>query len=87
MVSVHCGQQRWTYFVGTYPIYYHDSSDNRMFKLVTAQMIEAGLCRQIDIIRTFGVSKNSVIRAVNKLRRGGIEAFFKSANLVKAAKC
>jgi transposase len=86
MVSVYRNDQRWTYYVGTLPVYYHDSGDSRMFKLVTAQMIEAGLCRQIDIIRTFGVSKNSVIRAVNKLRQGGIEAFFKKRQGRKGGK-
>ena len=77
LVSVYRDVKRWTYFVGTYPIYCHDESDHRMFKLITAQLIEAGACRQVDIIETFGVSKNSVIRSVNKLRKGGIEAFFK----------
>jgi hypothetical protein len=48
-----------------------------MFRIVTAQLIESGGCRQVDIIRTFGVSKSSVIRSVNKLRREGVEGFFK----------
>lgn len=48
-----------------------------MFRIVTAQLIESGGCRQVDIIRTFGVSKSSVVRSVTKLRRGGMEDFFK----------
>ena len=47
-----------------------------MFRLVTSQMIESGACRQVDVIRTFGVCKSSVIRSVNKLRKDGPEAFF-----------
>ena len=47
-----------------------------MFRLITSQMIESGTCRQSDIIKTFGVSKSSVIRSVNKLRKDGAEAFF-----------
>ena len=77
LVSVYRDKDRWTYFVGTYPIYSHDRSDTRMFRIVTSQLIESGACRQIQIIKTFGVSKNSVIRSVNKLRKGGVEAFFK----------
>ena len=77
LVSVYRDEDRWTYFVGTYPIYSHEKSDPLMFKVVTSQLIEAGTCRQIQIIKTFGVSKNSVIRSVNKLRKGGVEAFFK----------
>jgi transposase len=76
LVSVWRDEERWTYFIGTYPIYSHDKTDQRMFRLFTAQMIESGACRQVDVIRTFGVSKSSVIRSVNKLRKDGSEAFF-----------
>jgi transposase len=76
LVSVWRDEERWTYFIGTYPIYSHHKTDQRMFRLVTSQMIEAGACRQVDIIRSFGVSKSSVIRSVNKLRKDGAEAFF-----------
>ncbi len=76
LVSVWRDKDRWTYFVGTYPIYSHQKTDQRMFRLVTSQMIESGACRQVDIIRTFGVCKSSVIRSVNKLRKDGAEAFF-----------
>jgi len=47
-----------------------------MFRLITSQLIDSGACRQVDVIRTFGVSKSSVIRSLNKLRSGGPEAFF-----------
>ncbi|RLB78298.1 MAG: hypothetical protein DRH24_14670 [Deltaproteobacteria bacterium] len=48
----------------------------RMFWLITSQLIDSGACRQVDIRRAFGVSKSSVIRSLNKLRSGGPEAFF-----------
>jgi hypothetical protein len=44
--------------------------------MFTAQLICRGACRQKDIIRAFGVSKNSVIRSVNKYRTGGVAAFY-----------
>ena len=44
--------------------------------MFTAQLIAQGTCRQVDIVRAFGVSKNSVIRSVDKFRAGGVEAFF-----------
>lgn len=68
---------RCTYFLGGYPIYSHNVDDNRMFRVVTSQLIETGSCRQIEILRTFGVSKSSVLRSVNKLRKEGVEGFFK----------
>jgi len=76
LVSVWLDEERWTYFIGTYPIYSHNKTDQRMFRMITSQMIDSGACRQADVIRTFGVSKSSVIRSVNKLRKGGAEAFF-----------
>jgi DNA-binding transcriptional ArsR family regulator len=77
LISVWRDDQRWTYFYGTHPIYYHESKDHRMLRVVTSQLIESGACRPVDIIKTFGVSKSSVDRALKKLRTGGIEAFFK----------
>jgi transposase len=76
-VCVWRGEERWTYFLGTHPIYSHQGNDQRMFRLVTSLLIDSGACRQVEILRTFGVSKNSVIRSLRKLRRGGAESFFK----------
>ena len=44
--------------------------------MFTAQLICQGVCRQVDIVRAFGVSKNSVIRSVNTYRAGGVKAFY-----------
>lgn len=76
LVSVCRDDDLWTYFLGKYPIYSHRVNDQRMFRLTIAQLIESGACRQKDMIKAFGVSKRSVIRAQNKLKNGGSEAFF-----------
>ena len=76
LVSVWRDDESWTYFLATHPIYSHRENDHRMFRLVMSQLIESGACRQVDIQRTFGISKSSVIRSLNKLRSGGPEAFF-----------
>ena len=68
-------ENKWTYFLGCYPLYSHSSDDNRMFRLTTSQLIDVGLCRQIEILKTFGVSKSSVARSLKKYRQGGIDAF------------
>ena len=78
LVSVWREGDQWTYFVGTYPIYWHRADDRRMFRLVSSQLIHAGACRHKAIIDTFGVSKSSVNRALKKLRVEGAEAFFKA---------
>lgn len=80
LVSVYRDDTTWTYFYSTHPIYSHKKEDHRMFRMTIAQMVESGACRQIDIIKTFGVSKSSVNRSVKKLRSGGIEAFFAKRN-------
>ena len=67
-VTVTCEDKIWTYFVGAYPVYRHNVGDQRSFRLITSQLIESGACRLIDIVKTFGVSKSSAIRALNKLR-------------------
>jgi len=76
LVSVFRDDANWTYFLSTHPIYSHRKNDLRMFRMVTSQMIGSGACRQVDIQKTFGVSKSSVIRSLNKLRTGGAGAFF-----------
>ena len=76
LVCVWRNEQRWTYYYGTNPIHYHDPDDLRMFRVITSQLIEAGSCRPVDIINTFGVSKSSVDRSLRKLRTGGVAAFF-----------
>jgi len=77
LISVCCEDDQWTYFHGGYPIFTHRADDTKMFSLITAQMVVANTCRQVDVIKAFGVSKRSVIRAVKKFREEGSEGFFK----------
>lgn len=76
ILSVWRDKERWTYFVGSHPVYSHGADDLRMFRLTAAQLIDTGNCRACEIIKTFGVSKSSVDRAVRRYREGGAEAFF-----------
>lgn len=75
-VSVVRRDGHWTYFVGIVPVFYHPEDDRRSFRMFTAQLIDRGTCRLAEILRTFGVSKNSVLRSVKKYRQEGIEGFF-----------
>jgi len=72
-----CENDVWTYYHGGHPVYFHRADNTKMFRFITSQLVVTGSCRQVDIIKSFGVSKNSVIRSVNKLRNEGAEAFFK----------
>ena len=64
-ISVAQENQQWTYFCGIAPVFRHAQDDRRSFCMFTAQLICQGACRQIDIIRAFGVSANSVRRSVD----------------------
>ena len=75
-ISVVREQGQWTYFCGAQPVFQHAENDRPSFQMFTAQLIGQGGCRQVDIVRAFGVSKNSVIRSVNKYRAGGVKAFY-----------
>ncbi|MGA2032929.1 MAG: helix-turn-helix domain-containing protein [Thermoguttaceae bacterium] len=66
----------WTYFCGVHPVFCHPEEDRRSFRMFTAQLVCQGSCREVDILRVFGVSKNSVKRSVKKYREEGIEGFY-----------
>jgi transposase len=76
LISVVRENGQWIYFCGVQPLFQHPENDRRSFRMFTAQLICLGACRQVDIVRAFGVSKNSVIRSVNKYRAGGVNAFY-----------
>ena len=48
-----------------------------MFQVTTSQLIDAGSCRQAEVVRAFGVSKTSVARALRRYRQEGVEGFFR----------
>ncbi len=76
IVSVVREEGQWTYFCGIQPMFCHAEKDRRSFRMITAQLVCQGTCKQVDVIRAFGVSKNSVIRSVKKYQEGGVEAFY-----------
>jgi transposase-like protein len=64
------------YFHGSFPVFCHAERDRKTFRMFTSQLVVNGNCRQVDIIRAFGVSAISVKRAVKKYREGGTAAFY-----------
>ena len=63
------------YYLYCHPLYSHGVNDKTSFQIVTAQLIVYGHCRNVEIVKAFGVSSISVKRAVKKYRIGGISAF------------
>ena len=64
------------YCVGVQPFAVHAAEDRKAFYVTVAQLIAVGACRPCEIVRSFGVSKRSVLRAVQRYREGGASAFF-----------
>ncbi len=75
-ISVVQGNDQWTYFCGVAPVFHHAQDDRRSFRMFTAQLVCQGACRQVDILRAFGVSANSVRRSVDKYRQEGAAGFY-----------
>ena len=68
------------YCCGVQPFAVHEARDRKAFLLTVAQLIDVGACRPVEIVRTFGVPKRSVLRAVQRYRQGGAAAFFRTRN-------
>jgi hypothetical protein len=56
------------YFHGCLPIFCHGEKYLRAFRYFTCQLVESGSCRQVDIVRAFGISAISMKRWVKKYR-------------------
>lgn len=67
----------WSYYSGLALVFRPPEGEFASFRLFTAQLVCAGRCRQADVVRTFGVSKNSVLRSVRKYREQGIGSFYR----------
>jgi len=76
MVSVCRETPQWMYCVGVQPFAVHAATDRKSFYVTVAQLIVLGACRPVEIVKAFGVSKSSVLRAVKRHRQGGAEAFY-----------
>ena len=56
------------YFNGSMPIFHHDQRDIDSFRFITSQLITNGVCKQIEIVKCFGVSSVSVKRWVKRYK-------------------
>ena len=76
LINVVREDKQWTYFCGIQPVFQHPDDDLPSFRMFTAQLCCQGACTQAQIIRTFGISKNSVLRSIAKYRGEGINGFY-----------
>jgi transposase len=76
-INVFYEDRQWTYFCGIQPVFQHTNNDLQSFRMFMAQLCCQGACTQAQIIRTFGISKNSVLRSITKYRQEGINGFYR----------
>lgn len=71
------------YFHGTIPIFTHAEDDISSFRMFTSQLVVNGNCKQMDIIRAFGIPIITMKRAVKLYREKGPSGFFEKRKSVK----
>ncbi|KAF0118882.1 MAG: hypothetical protein FD151_2097 [bacterium] len=74
-LSVIQENDEWTYFHGCLPIFSHRVLDRNAFRMITSSFILSGVCRNVDIEKTFKVSKSSVIRNCRRYAESGSQGF------------
>ncbi len=77
LLSYQKHEGRVYYFHGGLPIFFHAEGDIKSFRLFTSQLVVNGSCRQVDIVRAFGISPISMKRWVKVYREEGSAGFFK----------
>ena len=66
------------YVYGHLPVFQHDDSDVRSFRMFTSQMIVGGSVKPKEIVATFGVPMVTVKRYVKVYREHGAKGFYQS---------
>jgi len=65
------------YFHGLLPVFQHDETDLKSFRMFTSQLIANGTVRQRDIVRGFGVPLATVKRYMKVHQQHGTAGFFR----------
>lgn len=66
------------YFHAGLPVFNHAEQDERSFRMITAQLAVNGACKQMEIVRAFGISAISMKRWTKRYRERGPAGFFSS---------
>jgi hypothetical protein len=80
LISFNCGYVKKdntvTYFVSGLPVWNHEETDHRYFKLVICSLLEQKLCTQSEIVSAFSVTTNFVYNIYKRFKQKGPEAFY-----------
>lgn len=75
-VGVQCAEGKVVYLHGHLPVFQHEASDLRSFRLFTSQMVAQGVARAREVVEAFGVPLGTVKRYVGLYRRQGPAGFY-----------
>lgn len=75
-LGVHCKDKIVHWIVNSLPVYQHKEEDHHSFRFAISNFIKQGLCRKVDVMRTFHVSESFVQRACKKMETQGQAGFF-----------
>jgi transposase len=75
-IAAECRDRQVVYLYGSLPVFQHAEGDLQSFRLITSQLIDMGVARQVDIVNAFGVPLPTVKRYLKLLRDHGSKAFF-----------
>lgn len=65
-----------TYFNGMMPVFTHAEDDVQSFQMITSQFCCSGAVKQMDVVRAFGLTEISMMRAVKRYREYGPSGFY-----------
>jgi hypothetical protein len=68
---------RVVYIHGLSPVFQHDETDLRSFRMFTSQLIASGTVKQRDVVRAFGVPLATVKRYMKVYRDQGSAGFYR----------
>jgi transposase len=77
-VAVEAKDGRVCYVYGHLPVFQHEETDVRSFRMFTSQMIVTGSVKPKEIVETFGVPMVSVKRYMKVYRQHGAKGFYES---------
>lgn len=66
------------YIHGHLPVFQHDETDVRSFRMFTGQMVANGTVRPKEIVKAFGVPMITVKRSVKLYREQGAKGFYEA---------
>jgi len=77
-VAVEAKEGQVCYVYGHLPVFQHEETDVRSFRMFTSQMIVTGSVKPKEIVETFGVPMVTVKRYMKVYRQQGAKGFYES---------